>query len=114
MHTASLSLDFVIPFPEALDLHLPGGLLFQFEAQNAHGSAVDGIVLPEAKCAWCLSTALQQLSNPALPTAIDPNELSAMIWQHTCEMISAKWETGDRNAAVGVNLMLVACLAPNS
>ncbi|KXX73342.1 Oleate activated transcription factor 3 [Madurella mycetomatis] len=107
MHTTSIGLDFVIPFPDAFDQYLSGGLLLHFDAQgklvrDAHISQIGGMILPEANSAWYLSSVLQHLSNPGTLSVAD---LSTAITQHTTNLVSETWVNVDRNAAVGTNFI---------
>lgn len=110
MHTSGLAQVSVIPLPEAFDRHFRGTLAFQFggqdqEYRDGNSDRIEGMVLPEATSAWYLSRVLQQLSDPALPDNIDSEVLSNLIMQHAKDVDSAKWRTGDRNAAFGTDLM---------
>lgn len=114
MHTTSTGLDFAIPFPEAFDQYLSGGLLLHFDAQgklvrDANISQIGGMILPEANSAWYLSSVLQHLSNPGALSAAD---LSTAITQHTTNLVSGTWVNVDRNAAVGTNFMYLSSYLP--
>ncbi|KAK4100692.1 hypothetical protein N658DRAFT_427224 [Parathielavia hyrcaniae] len=117
MHTADLAPFSVIPRPEAFDQHFLASVPLQFGAaaaaapnqqaalQDPHGDVIDGIVFPEATSAWYLGLVLQQLSNPTLVPDLDSKALSEKIWQHARCTASARWRAGDRNAAVGTDLI---------
>ncbi|KAK4129206.1 hypothetical protein N657DRAFT_639781 [Parathielavia appendiculata] len=109
MHTTDLAPFSVIPRPEAFDQHFLTSVPFQFGVQNQalqdpNSDVIEGIVFPEATSAWYLSLVLQQLSNPT-QAGIDSKALSDKIWQHARLTASARWRAGDRNAAVGTDLI---------
>ncbi|KAL2017656.1 hypothetical protein VTK56DRAFT_1870 [Thermocarpiscus australiensis] len=114
MHTANLGLDFVIPFPENFDQYFPGALGFQpgdreRGIRDANSDKIDGMVLPEAKSAWYLSSLLQQSSSLALSPTVNPtmnrSVLDAAITQHSYELSSSGWKTGERSGAVATNFI---------
>jgi hypothetical protein len=107
MNTGDLFQFSPIPRPEAFNLYFLASPPSQFGAhpiQDPKTHLIDGIVFPEATSAWYLRQVLHHLSSP---TGIDPISLSDKIWQHSMEMSAASWLAGDRNAAVGTDLMYV-------
>ncbi len=108
MHTPGILSAPTVPLPHAFDPYFAPSFLFVDpgqEAKDANSDHIAGIVFPEATSAMYLRVALQILQDPTQPVGISPETLSNHIRDHIRDMTASKWRAGDRNAAVGTNLM---------
>ena len=105
------NLDFLIPFPEALDQYLPGHATagyrpWQGSTAENNIENIDNVVWPEANSAWYLSTLLDQIHSPTSPpSAADRNSLSDAISAHTLNVMGVGWKHGPRCGVINANFM---------
>ncbi|KAK4147823.1 uncharacterized protein C8A04DRAFT_24378 [Dichotomopilus funicola] len=100
MYTPGLPWNVIIPLPENFDT--PFGHDGEVQGfRDRHNDHIEGMVFPEATAACYLRDVLQHLSNPGIPNAID----SKLIIGHAKDLWSAKWQAGDRSAAVGADFL---------